>query len=70
MGSFLVVEAPFKLWFAAMRLGVDRFIAAFFQAKIDGTQSIRGSFFEMAIHQWIRTSVTETAKHLKRVPSE
>jgi hypothetical protein len=68
MGSFFVVEAPFKLQFAAMRLGVDRFIAAYHQAKKDGTQSIRGSFFEMAIHQWILTHVTETTKALAENP--
>jgi hypothetical protein len=68
MGSFLVVESPFMLLFAAMRLGVDRFVAAYGQAKKDGTQSFRGSFFEMAIHQWILTHVTETAKALKESP--
>jgi hypothetical protein len=60
MGSFLVVESPFNLRYAAMRLGVDRFVAAHDQAKKDGTQSIWGGFFAMAVHQWIITNGTDT----------
>jgi hypothetical protein len=61
MGSFLVVESPFKLRYAAMRLAVDRFVAAYDQAKKDGSQSVWSGFFAMAVHQWILTNGNDSA---------
>jgi hypothetical protein len=68
MYSFFVVESPFKLMYAAIRVRVAQWVEAYILVK-DGPKFMRGGFFEMAIHKWIETSGTDKTKSVeKNVP--
>jgi hypothetical protein len=61
MFSFLVVESPFKLLYAANRVDVAQWVEAYNKVKVGCPQFIGGGFFEMAVHRWIQTNGTYTA---------
>jgi hypothetical protein len=61
MASCFVVEAPFKLLYAANRVAVAQWVEAYNKVKVGCPKFIGGGFFEMAVHRWIQTNGTDTA---------
>jgi hypothetical protein len=58
MASCFVVEAPFKLLYAANRVAVAQWVEAYNKVKVGCPKFIGGGFFEMAVHRWIEANGT------------